>query len=605
MGDARRDHPGPRRPRLRAARRGVPEVLVADGDEHRHAEVLPRPAFVARARVEREADDRPRRRHRRRLGQGRRLLRRHRRGRGVRGRAEGDPGQPVRLVQQPGLVQRRFRGRAAVLRLLHPLDRRLDGVDPRLDPARRRHLPRRLRLGRQPLAPALVEGTALEGRLRLRACLLHAWRRRLRRHDQVGWQDPPRGEDGRPRRRPSRHRRVHLVQGQGGEEGSGPRAGRLRHVARLARLGLDPVPEREQLGPRLGRLHGGGDEGRGVQPHGSHRRNRPRVGRRARLAAPDRGGRVGVRRSGCPVRHDDQLVAHAAEHGPHQRLEPVLGVHVDRRLGVQPRLAQPDEVPAGGRRARRRGVRARGRRRLPRPGDPRRLLVLSDARDRPEREAVPPARPRLREPRRAADGARAAVRLRRGPRLRGGDHWPHDRSRVPQVGGDRLADGAVRRLPDQPGADDRRDREAPRRGRQHRALRLRAGRPARPLPQGVGRRARPRRDPRLPERTVDRPRPDRDDQLHDGLRHDGRRARLLARQVEEARRRRRDHDRQQDRADGARAARLRAARGRGDRSRSSTSGTASSARRTSRPSTIRSSTAPSASGRSTTSAMSG
>ena len=287
-----------------------------------------------------------------------------------------------------------------------------------------------------------------------------------------------------------------------------------------------------------------------------------------------------MRRSGRPVRHDDQLVAHAPEHGPHQRVEPVLGVHVDRRLGVQPRLAQPDEVPPRGRRARRRGVRARGRRRLPRAGDPRRLLVVSDARDRAEREAVPPARPRLREPRRAADGARAAVRLRRGPRVRGGDHRPHDGPRLPQVGGDRRADGAVRRLPGQPGADDRRDREAPRGGRQHRARRLRAGRPARPLPQGVGRRARPRRDPRLPQRAGDRARADRDDQLHDGLRHDRRRARLLARQVEEARRRRRDHDRQQDRADGARAARLRAARDRRDRRVHRRAEHRSSARRT-------------------------
>ena len=40
----------------------------------------------------------------------------------------------------------------------------------------------------------------------------------------------------------------------------------LRHVARLARLGLDPVPEREQLGPRHGRLHGGRDRGQGVEP---------------------------------------------------------------------------------------------------------------------------------------------------------------------------------------------------------------------------------------------------------------------------------------------------------------------------------------------------
>ena len=61
------------------------------------------------------------------------------------------------------------------------------------------------------------------------------------------------------------------------------------------------------------------------------------------------------------VQYDTTInsLAHAAEHGPHQRVEPVLGVHVDRRLGVQPRVAQPDEVPPRGRRVRRRGVRAR------------------------------------------------------------------------------------------------------------------------------------------------------------------------------------------------------------------------------------------------------
>src|SRR5207237_1021719 len=78
-----------------------------------------------------------------------------------------------------------------------------------------------------------------------------------------------------------------------------------------------------------------------------------------------------------------------------------------------------------------------------------------------------------------------------------------------------------------------------------------SGRPADGVPEGVGRRARRRRDPRLPQRAGNRARADRDDQLHDGLRHDRRGAGLLARQVEEARRRRRDHDRQQDRAHGA------------------------------------------------------
>ena len=45
----------------------------------------------------------------------------------------------------------------------------------------------------------------------------------------------------------------------------------------------------------------------------------------ARDAAPADGrGRVGVRRPGRPVRHDDQHLAHAPEHEPHQRVEPVL-----------------------------------------------------------------------------------------------------------------------------------------------------------------------------------------------------------------------------------------------------------------------------------------
>ena len=236
VGDAPRAHPRQGQARVRPEGRRVPEVLVADGDEHRRPEVLPRPHVLARARALREADDRPRRHDHRPLGPRGRLLRDRGRGADVRGRAEGDPRQPARRVQLAGLVQRRLRGEAAVLGLLHPLDRGLDGLDPRLDPARGRHLPRRLRLRRQPLAAALVEGAALEGRLRLRPGLVHARRRRVGRDDQVGRQDAPRGQDGRPRRRPPRHRGVHLVQGARGGEGARARGGGLRHVARLARL---------------------------------------------------------------------------------------------------------------------------------------------------------------------------------------------------------------------------------------------------------------------------------------------------------------------------------------------------------------------------------
>ena len=242
-----------------------------------------------------------------------RLLRRRRGGRDVRGRAEGDPRQPVRLVQQPGLVQRRLRGDAAVLGLLHPLDRRLDGRDPRLDPPRGRHLPRRLRLGRQPLAAALVEGAALEGRLRLRSGLLHARRRRVRRHDQVGRQDAARGEDGRPRRRPSRHRGVHLVQGQGGAQGARPR-GRPATTCRSTRPTGRRSSTRTRTTPSASATRSWRPPTRArssTSPPAPTAPSLETVDARDLLRQIARGG-VGVRRSGRAVRHDDQRVAHAA-----------------------------------------------------------------------------------------------------------------------------------------------------------------------------------------------------------------------------------------------------------------------------------------------------
>ncbi len=138
-----------------------------------------------------------------------------------------------------------------------------------------------------------------------------------------------------------------------------------------------------------------------------------------RRAAPDRRRRVALRRSGRPVRHDDQRLAHLPELGPDQRVEPVLGVHARGRLGVQPRVDQPHEVPPRRRHLRHRGLRARGRRDDPRAGDRGRPVELPDRGDRRQRARVPPARPGLRQPRRAADVQRPAVRLRRGPRA-----WP-------------------------------------------------------------------------------------------------------------------------------------------------------------------------------------
>ena len=102
-------------------------------------------------------------------GRARRLLR-ERRGRDrLQPRAHLHPAAPDGRLQLAGLVQRRLRGDAAVQRLLHPLRRGHDGVDPRLEHQGGHHLPRRLRLGHQPLEHPRLDGAAGQGRHRLGA----------------------------------------------------------------------------------------------------------------------------------------------------------------------------------------------------------------------------------------------------------------------------------------------------------------------------------------------------------------------------------------------------------------------------------------------------
>ena len=146
------------------------------------------------------------------------------------------------------------------------------------------------------------------------------------------------------------------------------------------------------------------------------------------------------------------------------------------------------------------------------------------------------------------------VRLRRGSRLRGGDHGADDRPRAtasrprsrarmgPFAGYQPNAAAMIGVIAKHRAAVGNIEHTDVGAGRPARRRRARAWDDALDLGEVA----------RLPQRAGDRARADRDDQLHDGLRHDRGRARLLARQVEEARRRRRDHDRQQDGADGAR-----------------------------------------------------
>ena len=203
----------------------------------------------------------------------------------------------------------------------------------------------RLGHGHQPVAAAQLARAAERRRHRVGSGQLHARLRRLRRRDQVGRQDPARREDGDPQHRSPRRRGVHLVQGQGREEGLDAHRRRLRRLVRWRSVQVDLLPELEQLGARHRRFHGGGAEG----PRVGHARRARRAARRhlqgARPVALDRRRGLAVRRPRPAVRHHGQRLAHLGEHRAHQRVEPVLRVHVPRRLGLQPGVAEPAQVP--------------------------------------------------------------------------------------------------------------------------------------------------------------------------------------------------------------------------------------------------------------------
>ncbi len=243
-----------------------------------------------------------------------------------------------------------------------------------------------------------------------------------------------------------------------------------------------------------------------------------------------------------------------------QRLQPVQRVHVPRRLGLQPGEHQPDEVPPRRRHVRRRAVPGGLPGVLHRPGDPGRSRQLSDRSGSPRNSHL--FRPlglgysNLGSLLMAgglpydSDEARGAVRRDHRAAARGGQ--PDQR----RAGRGRRA---VRRLRGEPRADAARDADASRRGRGDR--RRRARRTCKAPPASVwdevlaaGDRA------RLPQRPGHGAGPHRHDQLHDGLRHDGHRARHRPGEVQAARRRRHAEDRQPDGAAGPRNAGLQPSR---------------------------------------------
>ena len=264
---------------------------------------------------------------------------------GLPGGADPPDRPPEDGVQLAGLVQRRHRGAAAVLGLLHQLGPGHDVLDhgPRQD---RGHA-LQVRLGRrqQPLPHPQLAREDGRRRHRLGPRQLHEGLRRLRRRREVGRQDPARGQDGHPRRRPSGRPRVHRFEGARGAEGLGAHRGRVR--PQLHRRGLRQrlLPERQPQRPRDRRVHAGRRRRQGLDDprgRGAARADGHVQGPR-HLPQDGRGG-PHLRRPGHPVRHHHQRLAHLGEHGSHLREQPVLRVHVPQRHRVQPGQPQPHEV---------------------------------------------------------------------------------------------------------------------------------------------------------------------------------------------------------------------------------------------------------------------
>ena len=176
--------------------------------------------------------------------------------------------------------------------------------------------------------------------------------------------------------------------------------------------------------------------------HGAPRRQDRQDAEGPRPVGEDRLRRLGLGRSRHPVPHHHQRLAHLPEVGADPRVQPVLGIHVPRRHGLQPGLAEPDDVPRRRQALRRRRLRAR----LPAVDHRARNLGADGAvpvqEDRRAVLSLPHAGPGLRQHRRLPDGVRHSLRQPRGPRHLRRALGHHDRRRLRHLGRDGRASWA-------------------------------------------------------------------------------------------------------------------------------------------------------------------
>ena len=320
---------------------------------------------------------------------------------------------------------------------------------------------------------------------------------------------------------------------------------------RLQRRGLPhgQRPELEQLGPRHRRLHEAPSQAGGKwQTHHAHdRRGRARRSRRKDLWRHGRRGRVGAAPiRACSTTRTINQLAHLPEHrdASTRRIRAPSTCSSTTRPATSSSLNLTKFLERGRQRSTSRATATRSAIFF----IAQEILVdfstLPDREDRAELARLPPARPRLREPRHAADAAwasrttptRAARSRRRSPR---------------SCAATPTASSAEMAASKGPFPGFAKNREPMLRVmRMHRDAAYAIDRdkcPERALARGLrglGRRGAARRAARLPQRAGHRARADRHDRPADGLRHDRHRARLRAREVQEARRRRLLQDRQ-------------------------------------------------------------
>ncbi len=171
------------------------------------------------------------------------------------------------------------------------------------------------------------------------------------------------------------------LEGARGEEGPRPhrrRASRATSTARpTARSAARTRNNSVRVTDDFMKAVAGGRHVADHQPH--HRRGRATRYEAQRPLDQDRRGAPGA----APIRACSSTRPSTRWHtcpniGTHQRVEPVLRVHVPRRHGLQPGVAQPDQVPARGRQRSTSTATATRARVLHGAGDPGRFLELPD-----------------------------------------------------------------------------------------------------------------------------------------------------------------------------------------------------------------------------------